>query len=927
MSSISDRGFRVWFAGVSGWLCLVALVALGAVLPPLPAAAGTVCDPGECCPAGSPAPEGTECGSFAGVCDLQDTCDGLGLCVDRGFEPGGETVECRAGSGDLCDPTEYCDGNSPVCPDDVVAAAETSCREQAGLCDVGLLVCSGNPLEACPVPLAAAQGSECRVGSGDVCDPTEVCDGNSTVCPDDVVAAAATSCRDQEGLCDVGGLACSGNPGEACPVALVAAQGTECRAGSGDQCDPTELCDGASTACPADIVESDQFLCNPGSGDSCDPDEFCTGVAGATCPDDFFEPSTTVCLASDDETCDPAEVCPGEADSSCPADVVAEAGTACGLAAETRCTNPDSCDGSGACNPNDVTCGLLTDVFSCPVDVSPNQGTCVDAEGISTGEACDLTLADTCASGTCEPSDQFPLPFVEDPGEAGVFSVEDKNFKFQYNAFYDGAFPATVTVSIPFPFVTNGVTYLIDAEGARNVEEGACLQTQNFVDMRTPQIEIGDYLGLGINPDLTCDLVCDPTGTAQGICVGGSNPGATCEVSADNGDCPDGSCVQGGFCSFDLVDLPAPPSGALQLQVGLSYGLEGDDVDANPCDDEFLDRYEPGAVSTFGGQDALASLATGTGPVAIPNLTEYDFAHSGGNGAVGHTVQNQNDFPAPLEPGGLISYGFEAGQPSMLGFKGLLTVRPSDGLDILIPALGFNAFPDSPERDIDAIDELPSGEVVFSTASDVTEGFGGLSLIRDGDVVMWDGATASVLFSEDAFGDDQNVDGFAVLPSGNWLISTEGPATLGGLAMQDGDVVEYNPMTDEASLFMGLSEAVLFTGDPQSDADIDALSYALGLLVFSIRDDGDGMVGTNFAYQASDAPSSDLFGYDPATGEGFLFLEGEELFDDPDNGGPLTGTRNLDAVPEPSGLMQLLAGSAALAGLVGRRRRGAGRWR
>jgi hypothetical protein len=67
---------------------------------------------------------------------------------------------CRTGSGDICDPDEFCDGvNTGACPADNVASATTVC----------------NP------------------GSGDICDPDESCSGVAgEACPADSVASATT---------------------------------------------------------------------------------------------------------------------------------------------------------------------------------------------------------------------------------------------------------------------------------------------------------------------------------------------------------------------------------------------------------------------------------------------------------------------------------------------------------------------------------------------------------------------------------------------------------------------------------------------------------------------------------------------------------------------------------------------------------------
>jgi len=98
---------------------------------------------------------------------------------------------------------------------------------------------------------------------------------------------------------------------------------------------------------------------------------------------------------------------------------------------------------------------------------------------------------------------------------------------------------------------------------------------------------------------------------------------------------------------------------------------------------------------------------------------------------------------------------------------------------------------------------------VFSTSTDVTQGFGGVANIKNGDLVQWDGASATVIFSEVVGfgGANNNIDAFSILPNENWLLSTDLNATLGGVFFQNGDIVEYDPDADVATLCEGLDEA------------------------------------------------------------------------------------------------------------------------
>ncbi len=247
----------------------------------------------------------------------------------------------------------------------------------------------------------------------------------------------------------------------------------------------------------------------------------------------------------------------------------------------------------------------------------------------------------------------------------------------------------------------------------------------------------------------------------------------------------------------------------------------------------------------------------------------------------------------PMEGDTIVSFSVEAGL--LNGTLGGEVVRPVDAVDLGTGDLVFSAFPDTILEDIDAFHVLSEDEVVFSTSTDVTQGFGGIPYIRNGDLVLWDGATATLLFSElvGFGGPHNNIDAFSMLPNGNWLLSTDLDATLGGLFFQNGDIVEYDPDAGVATLYEGLDEATIFTGTPNSNADIDALhATADGTVIFSIRSDGIGRVGNGPTHGFADVPRTDLFEIDPATLDANLFLDGDGLFDGI--------ARNLDAVSAAS---------------------------
>ena len=118
-------------------------------------------------------------------------------------------------------------------------------------------------------------------------------------------------------------------------------------------------------------------------------------------------------------------------------------------------------------------------------------------------------------------------------------------------------------------------------------------------------------------------------------------------------------------------------------------------------------------------------------------------------------------------------------------------------------------------EDIDAVHVQANGTIILSTTGNAT--LGGLSF-SDGDLVAYDPATDSttLFFDENLFSANEDIDAVYVMSNGNILLSTTGTATLGGLTFSDGSLVEYNPVTDSASLYFSES---LFAGG----ADIDGV--------------------------------------------------------------------------------------------------------
>ncbi|NIP23226.1 MAG: PEP-CTERM sorting domain-containing protein [Phycisphaerae bacterium] len=200
--------------------------------------------------------------------------------------------------------------------------------------------------------------------------------------------------------------------------------------------------------------------------------------------------------------------------------------------------------------------------------------------------------------------------------------------------------------------------------------------------------------------------------------------------------------------------------------------------------------------------------------------------------------------------------------------------------------LYFDGILFSGPADIDAAHVLDTGNIVLSTVAGET--LGGLTFGK-GDLVEYDPTTdtATLFLDENLFSSSQpNIDAAYILDNGNIILSTTGNATIGGLGFGKDDLIEYNPTTDVATLFF---DGNLFSGNENIDA-VNLLTS--GNIVLST-------VGNATLGGLSFGPG-DLAEYNPTTSTATLYFDGSNF----------ASSANIDAVqvtslPEPATIAML----------------------
>ena len=128
--------------------------------------------------------------------------------------------------------------------------------------------------------------------------------------------------------------------------------------------------------------------------------------------------------------------------------------------------------------------------------------------------------------------------------------------------------------------------------------------------------------------------------------------------------------------------------------------------------------------------------------------------------------------------------------------------------------------------------------------------------------------SAVLLFNDNLFTDDEDINAVHVLDNGNIVLSAVGTATLGGLTFGDDDLAEYNPVSGIATrIFDGGAVLTNFS----SDEDVDAVFVrGNGNIILSTTNDN-VIAGVNFG-------DDDLVEYDPVAGTATIIFDGGSLF-------------------------------------------------
>ncbi len=192
--------------------------------------------------------------------------------------------------------------------------------------------------------------------------------------------------------------------------------------------------------------------------------------------------------------------------------------------------------------------------------------------------------------------------------------------------------------------------------------------------------------------------------------------------------------------------------------------------------------------------------------------------------------------------------------------------RHKSRIDMKFASMHFSTTADSTAT----IDDT----LYFST--DQSSTFSGLAVTPD-DMAVFDGpASIGQIFlaGDSVFSGNENIDAFHILANGHYVISTTSAATINGLSFQDDDLIDFNPATGFASMF--ITGSIIFGGNENIDA------------VF-VKDNGIVLLSTesDASIGALSFQDRDIVEYDPSSGAANIILDGSAVF---------TGSANINAI-------------------------------
>ena len=168
---------------------------------------------------------------------------------------------------------------------------------------------------------------------------------------------------------------------------------------------------------------------------------------------------------------------------------------------------------------------------------------------------------------------------------------------------------------------------------------------------------------------------------------------------------------------------------------------------------------------------------------------------------------------------------------------------------------------------------LDTSHMIISTAGSAA--LGGLGF-ADEDLVDYDsvsGDASMYLVGSTVFSGNVDIDAVHILANNHTVLSTTGPASIDGLSFQDEDLVDYDPVAGTAVML--LDGSTIFSGDE----DIDAVYVTDSGSIMLSTADAATIGGLSFQ-------DEDIVEYQPSTGTASVIFDGSVAFS---NGADVNG--------------------------------------